>query len=84
MAPKKNWKIINCDDFVIFKASDDIVESANASYARSNEINRKYIESHETHCSAVSDHRNIHLRPAAQLPRLSHGACDSGRLGEKV
>ncbi|MBO7328055.1 MAG: DUF4434 domain-containing protein [Lentisphaeria bacterium] len=48
MAPKKNWKIINCEDFVIFKASDDIIDSANAAYARANEINRKYIETHET------------------------------------
>ena len=48
MAPKKNWKIINCDDFVIFKASDDIVDDANAMYARANEINRKYVETHET------------------------------------
>lgn len=48
MAPKKNWKIINCEDFVIFKASDDIVDEANGMYARANEVNRKYIESHET------------------------------------
>ena len=30
---KKNWKIINVDDFVIFKASDDIVDEANQKYA---------------------------------------------------
>ncbi|MBQ9502494.1 MAG: DUF4434 domain-containing protein [Lentisphaeria bacterium] len=40
---KKNWKIIPVDDFVIFKASDDIVESANANYARANELNRRYV-----------------------------------------
>ncbi len=48
MAPKKNWKIINVEDFVIFKASDDIIDEANAAYARANEINRKYVESHAT------------------------------------
>ena len=30
MAPKKNWKIISVDDFIIFKASDDIIEEATA------------------------------------------------------
>ena len=43
---KKNWKIINVDDFVIFKASDDIIEPVNAQYARANASNLKYIESH--------------------------------------
>ena len=42
---KKNWKIIPVDDFVIFKASDDIVEGVNAAYARANAIDRAYIES---------------------------------------
>ena len=46
MAPKKNWKIINVDDFVIFKASDDIIEEANAKYAEAAEINRQYLETH--------------------------------------
>ena len=40
---KKNWKIINVDDFVIFKASDDIVDEANQKYAEANQINRDYI-----------------------------------------
>lgn len=48
MPAKKNWKIIPVDDFVIFKASDDIIEEANASYARAGEINRRYVESHQT------------------------------------
>ena len=43
---KKNWKIIHVDDFVIFKASDDIVEEANAKYAAANESNRRYLETH--------------------------------------
>ena len=42
---KKNWKIISVDDFVIFKASDDIVEGVNKQYARNNEINRQYVAS---------------------------------------
>ena len=46
MAHKKNWKIINVDDFVIFKASDDIIEEANAKYAEAAEINRQYLETH--------------------------------------
>ena len=40
---KKNWKIVNVDDFVIFKASDDIVDEANQKYAEANQINRDYI-----------------------------------------
>lgn len=43
---KKNWKIINVDDFVIFKASDDFVDEANRKYAENNQKNREYIESH--------------------------------------
>ncbi|MBQ6596634.1 MAG: hypothetical protein IJH79_03685, partial [Lentisphaeria bacterium] len=46
MAAKKNWKIINVDDFVIFKASDDIIDEANARYAEANDINRKFVETH--------------------------------------
>ena len=46
MAAKKNWKIIQVDDFVIFKASDDIIEEANARYAEANELNRKFVETH--------------------------------------
>ena len=46
MAPKKNWKIINVDDFVIFKASDDIVDEANAKYAEAAEINSRYLDTH--------------------------------------
>ena len=40
---KKNWKIISVDDFVIFKASDDIIEEANAKYAEANEIGRAHV-----------------------------------------
>ena len=50
---KKNWKIINVDDFVIFKASDDIIEPVNAQYARANESNRRYVESHPTPTPAM-------------------------------
>ena len=46
MAPKKNWKIISVDDFIIFKASDDIIEEANAKYAAANESNRRFVDSH--------------------------------------
>ena len=45
---KKNWKIIEVEDFVIFKASDDIIDEANAQYARANESNLRYVESHPT------------------------------------
>lgn len=41
---KKNWKIIDLGDHVIFKASDDIVEGVNKMYAASNEINSRYVE----------------------------------------
>ena len=40
---KKNWKIVNVDDFVIFKASDDIIDEANAKYAEANECNRRFL-----------------------------------------
>ena len=43
---KKNWKLVNVDDFVIFKASDDIVEEVNKKYAESNQKNREYIAAH--------------------------------------
>ena len=43
---KKNWKIIGVDDFVIFKASDDIIAEANAKYAEANECNRRYLAGH--------------------------------------
>jgi len=42
---KKNWKIIEVDDFIIFKASDDIIEEVNAKYALANEANRRYVDS---------------------------------------
>ena len=45
---KKNWKIVEVEDFVIFKASDDIIDEANAQYARANESNLRYVESHPT------------------------------------
>jgi len=43
---KKNWKIIDVEDFVIFKASDDIVEEANAKYAEANASNQRFIDTH--------------------------------------
>ena len=43
---KKNWKIIEVEDFVIFKASDDIIDEANAQYARANAANQRFIDSH--------------------------------------
>ena len=46
MANKKNWKIISVEDFVIFKASDDIIEEANRKYAEANESNRRWLETH--------------------------------------
>lgn len=39
----KDWKTVQVEDFVIFKASDDIVEAANARYEEANGINRQYI-----------------------------------------
>ena len=46
MAPKKNWKIVEVEDFIIFKASDDIIDEANAKYAAANELNRQYVDTH--------------------------------------
>lgn len=43
---KKNWKIVNVDDFVIFKASDDIIEETNSKYEQANRINQIYIDKH--------------------------------------
>ena len=43
---KKNWKIIEVEDFVIFKASDDIIDEANAHYAQANAANQRFIDTH--------------------------------------
>ena len=43
---KKNWKIIEVEDFVIFKASDDIIDEANVHYAQANAANQRFIDTH--------------------------------------
>ena len=40
---KKNWKIQEVDDFVIFMASDDIIDETNAKYAESNRENELFL-----------------------------------------
>jgi len=43
---KKNWKIQEVEDFVIFMASDDIIDEVNAKYLEANSANEKYIAAH--------------------------------------
>lgn len=43
---KKNWKIQEVEDFVIFMASDDIIDEVNAKYLEANSSNEKYIAEH--------------------------------------
>lgn len=44
--PKRNWEIRHIDDYVAFRASDDIIEEVNKRYAAANAANREFLKTH--------------------------------------